>query len=116
MKKHSIVLRAYSGKPLATVEGYAFEVEEVTLVVHPAHMFIPANPDGSGLRITKPKGAWQVSDPETGMTVMGPGPLTCASRAEAVERATRCLSTPGAAAHLRNNQAKALERYAVSLV
>lgn len=116
MKKQSIVLRAYSGKPLATVEGYAFEVEGITLVVHPANLFSAANPDGSGLKVVKPKGAWQVSEPETGMTTMGPGPLTCANRAEAVERATRVLGTPGAAAHLRNNQAKALERYAVSLV
>ena len=116
MKKQSIVLRAYSGKPLATVEGYAFEVEGITLVVHPANLFSAANPDGSGLKVVRPKGAWQVSEPETGMTTMGSRSSTCASRAEAVEHATRCLSTPGAAAHLKNNQAKALERYTANLL
>ncbi|MDZ7918482.1 hypothetical protein [Rhodoferax sp.] len=117
MKKSSITLRAYSGKPLAETTGYAYDIDGVTLVVHPAHIFSHRHQRGDGLRVNKPKGLWQVSEPESGATATATGDgITFKGRQEAIAAAQLRIEAHGGADTLRKAIALSLKRYAESLV
>lgn len=116
MKKCNITLRAYSGVPLATTTGYAYDVGGVALVVHPAHIFSAYySLAGAPPALNKPKGLWQVSEPVSGSTISGDG-VTFNSRQKAIDAAQKRISAFGGAESVRQAVAKALERYARVLV
>lgn len=98
-----------------TTEGYAYDMDGVTLVVHPAHIFSRCAGVGDGLKTNKPKGLWQVSELETGTTLTGDG-VTFANQKEAIEAAQKRIDAHGGYAGARRAVAATLKRYAEMLV